>query len=81
MVALRNFVAIGARRMLAAGPPGSFMDFTVQDEPMARFSGLSIALAPSLIATIAQAEPTRKRPKPVRHGYGFLPGYRQPAEQ
>src|SRR4051794_10300921 len=45
---------------------------------MTRFTALPLALALSLVATLAQAAPAYKKPKPVWHGYGFLPGYHQP---
>jgi hypothetical protein len=41
-------------------------------------SRLIIAAALSLLSQKAQAAPAHKRPKPVWHGYGFLPGYQQP---
>jgi hypothetical protein len=46
--------------------------------PMVRLLSLSIAVVLTLLSLAAQAAPTHKRPKPVWHGYGFLPGYRQP---
>jgi len=46
--------------------------------PMSRFVCLSIAVVLSLLAAAVQAAPAHKRPKPVWHGYGFLPGYQQP---
>jgi hypothetical protein len=45
---------------------------------MSRLMFLSIALVLSLLAVAVQAAPAHKRPKPVWHGYGFLPGYQQP---
>lgn len=45
---------------------------------MSRFMCLSVALVLSLLPSLAPADPVQKRPKPVWHGYGFLPGYRQP---
>jgi hypothetical protein len=43
---------------------------------MPRLASLSIALALTLLPAIALAAPAKK---PQRwHGYGFLPGYRQP---
>ena len=50
---------------------------------MMRFIGFSIAvalslMALSLMAMSAQGAPAYKKPKPVWHGYGFLPGYHQP---
>jgi hypothetical protein len=45
---------------------------------MSRFLCLSVALVLSLLPSLAPADPVQKRPKPVWHGYGFLPGYRQP---
>ena len=45
---------------------------------MSRLMCLFIAAALSLLSLTAQAAPVHKRPKPVWHGYGFLPGYRQP---
>ncbi len=38
---------------------------------------LSVAVILSLVV-IAGAAPAHKRPAPRWHGYGFLPGYRQP---
>src|SRR4029450_467655 len=37
-----------------------------------------IAIVLSLLPVVAPAEPVHKRPAPRWHGYGFLPGYRQP---
>ncbi|MGY3391758.1 hypothetical protein ACVWW6_004349 [Bradyrhizobium sp. USDA 3311] len=45
---------------------------------MSRLMCLFIAVILSLLPAVAPAEPAQKRPKPVWHGYGFLPGYRQP---
>jgi hypothetical protein len=45
---------------------------------MSRFVCLSIAAILSLLSVVATAEPIHKRPKPLWHGYGFLPGYQQP---
>jgi hypothetical protein len=45
---------------------------------MSRLMCLSIAVVLSLVSLVAQAAPAQKRPKPVWHGYGFLPGYHQP---
>src|SRR5579872_1543685 len=45
---------------------------------MVRLLCLSIAVVLSLLSVAAQAAPVHKRPKPVWHGYGFLPGYHQP---
>ena len=50
----------------------------VYGEPMSRLLCLSIAVAVSLLSVVAQAAPVQKKPKPVWHGYGFLPGYQQP---
>lgn len=49
----------------------------VYGEPMSRLLCLSIAVVVSLLS-VAQAAPVQKKPKPVWHGYGFLPGYQQP---
>ena len=38
----------------------------------------SVAVALSLLSSLALAAPAHKRPAPVWHGYGFLPGYHQP---
>ena len=46
---------------------------------MSRLVCLSVAIIIlSLLPATAPAASTQKRPKPVWHGYGFLPGYRQP---
>jgi hypothetical protein len=45
---------------------------------MSRFVCLSITVALSLLSIAAQAATIHKRPAPVWHGYGFLPGYHQP---
>jgi len=45
---------------------------------MSRFVCVSIAVVLSQLAVVAQAAPVHKRPAPVWHGYGFLPGYHQP---
>ena len=50
----------------------------VYGEPMSRLMCLSIAVVLSLLSPAAQAAPVQKQPKPVWHGYGFLPGYHQP---
>jgi hypothetical protein len=48
--------------------------------PMSRFMSFSIAIALSLLPVVAPAAPAHKqRPAPRWHGYGFLPGYHQPA--
>ena len=45
---------------------------------MVRLISLTIAVVLSLLSVAALAAPAHKRPKPVFHGYGFLPGYHQP---
>lgn len=50
----------------------------VYGAPMSRIVCLSIAVVLSLLSVAAQAAAVHKRPKPVWHGYGFLPGYHQP---
>lgn len=45
---------------------------------MPRLMCLSVAIILSLLPTLASAESVQKRPKQAWHGYGFLPGYRQP---
>lgn len=46
---------------------------------MSRLLSLSTALVLLLLVpAIASAEPAKKRAAPRWHGYGFLPGYRQP---
>lgn len=45
---------------------------------MSKFVCLTVAVILSLLPAVAPAASTQKRPKPVWHGYGFLPGYRQP---
>jgi hypothetical protein len=52
---------------------------TVYGVPMLRLVCLSIAIVLSLLSSaVASAEQIHKRPTPVWHGYGFLPGYHQP---
>src|SRR5579862_4714246 len=55
-----------------------FVNPTGYAAPMTRLISLSIAVVFSLLAITAQAAPVQKKPKPVWHGYGFLPGYHQP---
>jgi hypothetical protein len=45
---------------------------------MSRLVYLSIAIVLSLLPVVAPAAPVHKRPAPLWHGYGFLPGYHQP---
>ncbi|TFW61220.1 hypothetical protein CT676_10110 [Bradyrhizobium sp. MOS001] len=45
---------------------------------MSRLMCLFVAVILSLLPAVAPAEPVQKRPKQAWHGYGFLPGYRQP---
>jgi len=45
---------------------------------MSRLMCLFVAVILSLLPAVASAEPAQKRPKQAWHGYGFLPGYRQP---
>ena len=45
---------------------------------MSRILCLFIAVILSLLPVTAPAETVAKRPKQSWHGYGFLPGYRQP---
>ncbi|WP_027551360.1 hypothetical protein [Bradyrhizobium sp. Cp5.3] len=45
---------------------------------MSRLKYLPIVIVLSLLPSIAPADPVHKRPAPRWHGYGFLPGYRQP---
>ncbi len=45
---------------------------------MMRLVSLSIAVVLLLASVVAEAAPAQKRPRPVWHGYGFLPGYHQP---
>jgi len=56
----------------------AFPQLTVYGAAMSRLVCLSIAVVLSLLAVAAQAEAVQKKPKPVWHGYGFLPGYHQP---
>ena len=51
---------------------------TVYGVHMSRLVSLSIAIVLSLLSVAALAAPVHKRPAPRWHGYGFLPGYRQP---
>jgi hypothetical protein len=46
--------------------------------PMSRLVCLSIAAVLSLLSVAATAAPVHKKPQPLWHGYGFLPGYQQP---
>jgi hypothetical protein len=45
---------------------------------MSRLICLFVAVILSLLPVVAPAAPVSKKPKPSWHGYGFLPGYRQP---
>jgi hypothetical protein len=45
---------------------------------MSRLVFLFIAIVLSIVPVVAPAAPAHKRPAPRWHGYGFLPGYRQP---
>ena len=56
----------------------AFPQPNVYGELMSRILCLSIAVALTLLSVAAQAAPPYKKPKPVWHGYGFLPGYQQP---
>ena len=47
---------------------------------MSRLVCLSIAIVLSLLPAVVTAAPSHKRPAPVWHGYGFLPGYRPPEQ-
>lgn len=51
---------------------------TVYGFLMSRLLSLSVAIVLSLLSAAAPAASAKKQPKPVWHGYGFLPGYRQP---
>ena len=55
-----------------------FVNCTGYAALMSRLMCLSIAVALSLASAVAQAAPVHKKPAPVWHGYGFLPGYHQP---
>jgi hypothetical protein len=46
---------------------------------MSRLASLSIAIVLSLLPVVAPGAPAHNRPTPRWHGYGFLPGYHQPA--
>ena len=46
---------------------------------MSRLMFPLIAVVLSLLPVVASAAPAHKRPAPRWHGYGFLPGYHQPA--
>jgi hypothetical protein len=50
----------------------------VYGELMSRLLCLSIAAVLSLLSVVAMADPVAKKPASRWHGYGFLPGYRQP---
>ena len=56
----------------------AFPQPTVYVVPMSRSVCLSIAVVLSLLSVVASAAPIHKRPAARWHGYGFLPGYRQP---
>jgi hypothetical protein len=45
---------------------------------MSRILCLFVAIALALLPAAASAATPSKKPKPVWHGYGFLPGYQQP---
>jgi hypothetical protein len=45
---------------------------------MSRLMCLFVAIVLSLLPAVAPAASIQKRPKQAWHGYGFLPGYRQP---
>jgi hypothetical protein len=45
---------------------------------MSRILCLFVAVALTLLPAAASAATAPKKPKPVWHGYGFLPGYQQP---
>jgi hypothetical protein len=51
---------------------------TVYGRPMSRISFPLIAAVLSLLPVTAPAAQVHKRPAPLWHGYGFLPGYHQP---
>jgi hypothetical protein len=51
---------------------------SVYAAPMMRISSVSIAVLFAMLPALALAAPAHKRPAPKWHGYGFLPGYRQP---
>jgi len=66
---------------VAAGVPPisvAFMQRAVYLVPMVRISSASIAILLTLLPALALAAPAHKRPPQKWHGYGFLPGYRQP---
>ncbi|MGY3650766.1 hypothetical protein ACVWW2_006057 [Bradyrhizobium sp. LM4.3] len=56
----------------------AFPDSTVYRQSMSRLMCLSVAVVLSLLPAVAPAASIQKRPKQAWHGYGFLPGYRQP---
>jgi hypothetical protein len=56
----------------------AFQQPDVYGELMWRLLCLSISVTLTLLSVVAQAAPLPKKPKPVWHGYGFLPGYQQP---
>src|SRR4051794_41807032 len=56
----------------------AFPDSTVYRHSMSRLMCLFVAVTLSLLPAVAPAASTQKRSKQVWHGYGFLPGYRQP---
>ena len=51
---------------------------TVYAALMSRLPCLAMVLVLSLLSAAAPAAPVHQRPAPHWHGYGFLPGYRQP---
>src|SRR5947208_9420259 len=56
----------------------AFLDETVYRQLMSRLVCLSVAIILSLLSVAASAGPIQKRSASAWHGYGFLPGYRQP---
>jgi hypothetical protein len=56
----------------------AFAHPVVYNLAMSRLMCLSIAVVFSLLSVAAPAAPLHKRPAPLWHGYGFLPGYHQP---
>src|SRR5258705_4603963 len=56
----------------------AFPQSTVYGLLMSRLACLFVAVVLSLLPVTAPAAPVSKKPAQSWHGYGFLPGYRQP---
>ena len=56
----------------------AFAQLAVYGRSMSRLACLIVAVVLSLLPVTAPAAPIHKKPAQSWHGYGFLPGYRQP---